>query len=241
GIFVSVTIFRVTISHHPRKPTMHWRQAPLLLLFCCALPKLAEAEVSNCDGRWTNRPCEGTVSATLEEVERAPLDPASARRRRKQSLLHDLRMAAIEAERSHGVVVALGPAEARCSDQATTIEQCQEAVQAVEQQLAERSSASQQHAKQEKARGGDQNNVAIVVEADTTRRLDCPYSVRRHGRCPPFDDDLDDYDDGFLGPDASGVLTPRSSARPVFTPGPFERVKPSVKPPLPERPYHIPR
>ncbi len=70
-----------------------------IFLMFLLIPFLAKAEVYNCEGTWTNKPCSGKVDAVLEEArpkENADADPTLSQ---KRSMLHELKMKALEAKR----------------------------------------------------------------------------------------------------------------------------------------------
>lgn len=100
----------------------------LTLLLSLLLTSTARAELSNCNGVWTNDPCEGNASSKLEEKDFKPQDPQKRLQSKKQQILHDLRMKELNSERTHKIDIAIDPAETVCNDPATTLEDCQEKV-----------------------------------------------------------------------------------------------------------------
>lgn len=184
-------------------------------------PSLVQAQIYNCDGKWTNKPCSGEVEGSFDEVVREPVSETELLQRQKLSMLHDLRMDAIEAERNYDIEVDLTQAERICSERETGEEECRESIESVRRQINEQKAvlkpreADDDEGEGRERRGGDEN-VAIVINEDRS----CPYHLRRHNRCPPrFGGRPGGHDDDI-------IITPRPSTPPKFTPGPFHRVRP---------------
>lgn len=88
----------------------------------------ASAEVYNCDGKWTNRPCKGKATQTLQAGDTATrvLKPGEVREQsEKRSIFHELNMRAIEARRALNVRMDITNVERTCvEDGASTADEC---------------------------------------------------------------------------------------------------------------------
>ena len=108
------------------------RSVAVFALMVLATP--AAAEVFECNGTWTTKPCEGSPTRTVAS-------PSSARevddpdRGQKSSMFHDLTMKSIRARESYGFKVELLVAEKNCIRERGPLEQCAEAIRFVEEEL----------------------------------------------------------------------------------------------------------
>jgi len=96
---------------------------------------LAVAQLMECDGVWTNTPCEGNISGEMQEREYTPPDPEIEQRNRKGLILHDLRMKQLESEREYGVDISIQSAEQLCGDDSSSVAQCREAVESLMEKI----------------------------------------------------------------------------------------------------------
>jgi hypothetical protein len=139
-----------------------------LLLFAVVAIVATEAvseEIVNCNGRWTNQPCD-SVSSSLP-VKKRVISPEEARARsEKESLLHRLTMRSIEAKRSYGVELDIGGARAQCTASNQTLEACREEVERLEDRLEKRlkvAKKSKQEEEERKKKSREDNNQTTVV------------------------------------------------------------------------------
>ncbi len=96
-------------------------------------PPTAAAQLYECDGTWTNKPCKGTVAETLDAATGAPSnDPG---RGEKRSLLHDFTMKTIKAREDYGIRVDLSPAEKACVKDPVPVEDCRRTISVMQEQL----------------------------------------------------------------------------------------------------------
>jgi hypothetical protein len=97
----------------------------LSLLFSTAAPSLAQ--LHECKGTWTNKPC-GELNKTTEKT--SFKDPDQSK---KDTLVHDLRMLAIKAKREHDIRYDLTVTEENCKK--FNLEQCDLAVKSTQKDL----------------------------------------------------------------------------------------------------------
>lgn len=116
---------------------MKFHKLALVPLFIVSLliVSLAHAEIYNCDGKWTNKPCEGTATKVLKEK------PLSADALNKPDLDQKIAQLAkfkrfnIEGEEKHGVFVDYPPIEEFCLKEETTLVDCAEKLDKAERAL----------------------------------------------------------------------------------------------------------
>lgn len=114
----------------------------ILLLSAIILPLTAQAEIYNCQGKWTNLPCaDGKASQTIGESGGASrvMKPEVARAQSaKRSALHELSMKAIGAKRDFDLKFDLSQAEAICNSESRTLEECQTIISTLDDSLSTR-------------------------------------------------------------------------------------------------------
>lgn len=151
------------------------------LLFTLLLsPLLATnvyAELSNCNGVWTNEPCDGKASSKLEEKDFTPQDPQKRLQSKKQQILHDLRMKELNAERAYKVDVAIDAAETSCNNPATTLEDCQEKVSELRDKIDQGILAAKELSIKEKKLEAEKAEAKAKAENNTTTII---IRERRH-------------------------------------------------------------
>jgi len=81
------------------------------------------AEIYNCNGTWTNKPCEGEVSKTLPEIDRTP-DLQAEATRKKMELVGALELRVQSARRSHGVELDISGIAETCRAENSSYEEC---------------------------------------------------------------------------------------------------------------------
>ncbi|NMC63522.1 MAG: hypothetical protein GYA55_10200, partial [SAR324 cluster bacterium] len=81
------------------------------------------AEIYNCNGTWTNKPCEGEVSKTLPETDRTP-DLQAEAAGKKMGLVGALELRVQSARRSHGVELDISGIAETCRNNNTSYEEC---------------------------------------------------------------------------------------------------------------------
>jgi hypothetical protein len=95
-----------------------------ICLFCLfSLP--AQAQVYNCDGRWTNKPCAGNIAGVIKEEPAVSKVPsAAAELSEKKSILHELNMRAIDVKRKYALRYDVGEVEKLCYQEGTSLVEC---------------------------------------------------------------------------------------------------------------------
>lgn len=128
-------------------------------------PDTAQAQIYNCSGRWTNKPCSGEVRRILEEqgndtTEAHSSDPGKSE---KSSLFHKLTMKAIKARREFNIESDLSDVESLCFTPQTTVSLCREEIDKQEQELDQRIA-------QERELAAQQRVVELQQEANKLAR-----------------------------------------------------------------------
>ncbi|MCB0360593.1 MAG: hypothetical protein KDD44_13190 [Bdellovibrionales bacterium] len=116
--------------------------ASSLVLASVLCPTAVRAELSLCDGTWTNKPCAADSSKQLSE---APANLPSIRdvaSAKKELLVHDLTMKSLRARRQYAVDVAIEPAATECQKADVSLESCrartEEIADRIDKKIAER-------------------------------------------------------------------------------------------------------
>lgn len=92
----------------------------------------ASAEIAECNGVLTNRPCEGGKPQNVRSPEPKVSDPGIGR---KRSLLHEFTMKTIKAKEEFGIRSELKELEDFCVKTPSSIEDCQKKLEIAENEL----------------------------------------------------------------------------------------------------------
>lgn len=152
----------------------------LFLTFLILFPSISVAELSFCNGVWTNQACEDEEESekSLEEIKKKPPTEAEKNSSLKKSILHEVTQDRIEARRKYDVIVPSSSAEKICQDAASKVSACQEAADKYSSRLQSRVEsalkAKELEAKKEKesdeAKKKDNNTTVVVVNPEPRRR-----------------------------------------------------------------------
>lgn len=100
-----------------------------------AMVSLAHAEIYNCDGKWTNKPCDGNATQVLKEkplsadvITKSDLD-------QKIAQLAKFKRFNAEGEEKYGIFVDYPPIEEFCLSDETILADCQEKLDKAERAL----------------------------------------------------------------------------------------------------------
>ena len=120
---------------------------------------VSSAQVYECNGKWTNVPCDGKAPAfKAEKRDSHVLTPSQAAERgRKQTLLHDLTMKSIAAKRDLEIRLDIASADKICNDPLSALAECEKIVQDLDSRLSQmmtdaRLVRAQENAAKEQAR-----------------------------------------------------------------------------------------
>jgi len=105
--------------------------AMLLLAFLLSVSTTAVAEIYNCDGLWTARPCSDSSVPSLSENERTEKSEISKRK----LWLHDLDMLRLRTKRELSISPSIREVETLCLDLSRSALDCSQAVSAKETEL----------------------------------------------------------------------------------------------------------
>lgn len=115
----------------------------VLIVLFAVLP--ASAEIYNCDGKWTNKPCEGKTIQVLKEKPLSEGSLGKPEMDQKIALLAKFKRANTESEKKYGIFVDYPPIEEFCLKDETPLLECEEkldkATRALSNKIAERERA----------------------------------------------------------------------------------------------------
>lgn len=161
-----------------------------ILIAALFLASSAHAEIFNCGGKWTNKPCEAEPKATLKEKPSQNNEKEVADRSERESLLHELKMQAIEARRKYDVRIDVSAVETLCMKPQSSLSDCKNEVDALSDRIDQRTqSAALIKAREQsnklkekdleiKQKEVEDNNTIVIVEE---RNIIIP-----HHRRPPI-------------------------------------------------------
>ncbi|OVE80406.1 hypothetical protein BVY02_00250 [bacterium J17] len=119
------------------------------ILICLSSPP-SFAQLHQCDGKWTNKECEGeianSITAAPSKKESPEEDPRAKalkeHQAKKMSMVYGLLRTSREAQREHGVSSPrVREAERLCANESSSFSQCQNSVNAANAHLAELTAA----------------------------------------------------------------------------------------------------
>ncbi len=172
---------------------MRFKQMLLALPFLLT-PLSTLADLHECNGVWTNTPCQGEAQHTLAETTTTP-DPLRKELSERDLWLHDLEMRRLRAKREYNIDIDISEARALCQNIKTTAIQCKQTVTeknvAIDGALSDAERLEQQKKDAEKkATSNDPATVVVIQNNDgypTPFRTPYPPPVfpQPHKRKPP--------------------------------------------------------
>lgn len=87
-----------------------------LLLLLLSAPLLSPADINNCNGVWTNKGCDSTVTGAIKEQPLRQRSPEEVELAKKKLLIQDLRTAQLKAKNEFGIDIVIKDVEERCLD-----------------------------------------------------------------------------------------------------------------------------
>jgi hypothetical protein len=140
----------------------------LFLLVVVALPLTALGEIYECDGRWTNVPCKGKTTRTVEAAsKRKVMTPEQARSLGdKRSLFHELNMKAIKASRDFDLRFDLKEIERVCLEPFSSLEECRMLTESADNRISEKITESKQLAEQRRLAEAQEESNKLQQEAN---------------------------------------------------------------------------
>lgn len=104
---------------------MHFVLNFICFSLLAALPYVAQAELTRCDGVWTDRPCQGTPDAKLTAAPpKQARSAAEVVNDDKQLVVHGLVADAFDARYSYGIDFSTRSVESQCALEKTSLETC---------------------------------------------------------------------------------------------------------------------
>ncbi len=108
------------------------------LLFILSIPLAVQAELYECGGVWTNKPCGASAVAQIPERSETPRSPADALAAQKRLWLNDLDLQRSQLKRKYKKEFPIGDVEGLCEDSKTSLVECRKAISAREREFEER-------------------------------------------------------------------------------------------------------
>jgi len=147
----------------------------------------AHAELSFCNGVWTNQSCSG--EKTIEETARKPQEPEQKKISLKKSILHEITMDRVEARRKYGVMVSGQSAEIICEDQQSSVKECEQAASKyssrLQQSISNALKAKELEEKNEEKENTIEeknNSTVVIIRPERRRPLSFDYQYRGQER-----------------------------------------------------------
>ena len=144
----------------------------LILSILILIPQAAIAEIVNCNGVWTNEPCDSEPNAKLEAVEASDDSIDQKLKSQKQAALHELRTLKFNLEHEHGGSFSIASAERVCSDSNSSLEDCESSVNIVETDLLNKQlTLSKLDKKQDKSNEEENSGDTVVIQQNNNYRI----------------------------------------------------------------------
>ena len=170
----------------------------LAILSSCAFMFIfsgsVRAEMNDCGGVWTNKPCsdrEAVQTTEYDEEKAAETKEQALLLSKKRSLFHELTMKSIRAKRDYKVEYDLNEVEKYCFDQATSLDDCKARIKTTQVELESEIGRAATIVQQEKANQLreeanrlqrerneiEANNATVIVDKRRKFYID-PYRVK---------------------------------------------------------------
>ncbi len=107
----------------------------IITLAISSLTHNAYAELHQCDGTWTNKPCEGKIAESIKETSGRVRTAEEVELSQKELWLHDLEMGRLKARKEFGVKVSTLEAQTICNEKTTSLIDCRKAISAREDEI----------------------------------------------------------------------------------------------------------
>jgi len=104
------------------------RFSTLLIVLSLLFATESVADLVECDGVWTNEPCEGQALSVIDEEPGRELTPEERRKKDIDYLLRNLSSTRYRAEREIGVPINTAVARSACEAENATVDLCRETV-----------------------------------------------------------------------------------------------------------------
>ena len=164
-----------------------WGMRNLIYLFpLFFITQAALAELTFCEGIWTNQSCEKGEEKSLAETTREPQSSEQKTDSLKKSILHELTMDRVEARRKYGVMVSGQSAELICQDSKSSVKECQEAASQyntrLQQSVSNALKAKELEAEKLKTENEEtnpkNNSTVVIVRPERNRPGNFDYQYR---------------------------------------------------------------
>lgn len=151
----------------------------------------AAAELNQCNGVWTNKPCVGARGESIAEKERTPRTQSEIELDGKRLLIHDLEIRATSARKDFNVEVGLLAERTLCLTSESTVAECEAAINIKRKEIEERTlAAATLKATQQRSLGtgvkdgthsvGNPTVVTILQESNRYDEYKDRRDVKRH-------------------------------------------------------------
>lgn len=127
-------------------------------------PLLARAELYNCDGKWTNKPCVGKAGTTIAEKPLNKELSANPDLAKKKSIFHELNMKNITAKKNLNIKFSIAEIEEICLARTTSLDLCKIEAEKAERKLDEKIVIAEKLNLEKQALKAQQDQLALEKE-----------------------------------------------------------------------------
>ena len=140
------------------------------LLLALLGPAVVSAELTKCDGVWTNKPCSGAPAEQMTESKPTPRPQREIDADQKRALVSELDNRRLSVRSQHGVDVGISAERSLCANPETSVTECAHAVNEKEKYFDERALAAANLKAAEKQAGAeapaeDPGTVTIIQQS----------------------------------------------------------------------------
>lgn len=163
------------------------RTALIVAVLALSVARASEADIQRCGEIWTNRGCESNGGQRLSERPRSERTEAERIMSKKRFIFNDLDIRRLKANREYDFNFNVVSAQEICLSDTATLEDCQKAVNAADEQLDKRIATALESQKLAHQKTVDERPTQTVVTVVENNQKDI-YIVKPH-RHRPYDRD----------------------------------------------------
>ena len=172
------------------KNTNTWLVSSILLLLA---PVLASAEIHQCNGLWTNKPCEGTVGESISETQTKNRSAADAEKSQKGLWIHELDMKRLRAKKQYNISIDTQDTTLLCNTEKTSLLDCRKGITEKENLIEEKILTAkdleikrrESKAQAKKTPDPENNQTVVIQNWDERHRRRRDFRELEGTRTPP--------------------------------------------------------
>lgn len=162
------------------------KTALVLAVLAFSVARFSEADIQRCGDIWTNRGCESNGGERLSERPRSERTEAERLMSKKRFIFNDLDIRRLKANREYDFSFNVVSAQEICLSETSTLEDCQRAVNAADEQLDKRIATALESQKLAHQKTVDERPTQTVVTVVENNQKDIyivkPHRHRRYDR-----------------------------------------------------------